>query len=73
MDTSEMRMLLKGVVKIFKAGLQSKTWDIHGMPHFVTKMHREGCNMCEAYALHVVEVLRAPMVEILSREVEKAF
>ena len=73
MDTSEMRMLLKGVVKIFKAGLQSKTWDIHGMPHFVTTMHREGCNMCEAYALYVVEVSRAPMVEILSREVEKAF
>ena len=58
MDTSEMQVLLKGVVKTFKAGLQSKTWDIHGMPHFVTTMHHEGCNMCEAYALHVVEVSR---------------
>ena len=73
MDTSEMRMLLKGVVKIFKAGLQSKTWDIHGMPHFVTTMHHEGCDMCEAYTLHIVEASRTLMVEIPSREVEKAF
>ena len=73
MDTSEMRVPLKGAAKIFKAGLQSKTWDIHGLPHFVTTMHCEGCDTCEAYALHVVEVLKALMVEIPSREVEKAF
>ena len=29
--------------------------------------------MCNAYALHVVKALEASMVEILSREVEKAF
>ena len=29
--------------------------------------------MCEAYALHVVEASRVPMVEIPSREVKKAF
>ena len=73
MDISEMRVLLRGVVKIFEAGLQSKTWEIHGMPHFVTTMHHEGCNMCEAYTLHIVEALKALMVEILPREVEKAF
>ena len=73
MDTSDTRVLLKGAVKIFKAGLQSKTWDIHGMPHFVTTAHHEGCDTCEAYTLHVVEASRVPMVEILSREVEKAF
>ena len=73
MDTSKMQVLLKGVVKIFKAGLQSKTWDIHGMPHFITTMHHEGCNMCEAYALHVVEALWVLTVEILPREVKKAF
>ena len=61
MDTSEMRVLLKGVAKIFKAGFQSKTWDIHGMPHFITTMHHEGCNTCEAYDLHVVEASRALM------------
>ena len=60
-------------VKIFETGLQSKTWDIHGMPHFVTTMHHEGCDTCEAYALHVVEVSRALMVEIPPREVKKAF
>ena len=72
MDTSEMRVPLQGVAKIFKAGLKSKTWDIHGMPQFITT-HCEGCDMCEAYALHVVEALKASMVEIPSREVEKAF
>ena len=73
MDTSKMWVLLKGAAKIFEARLQSKMWDIHGMPQFVTTMHCEGCDMCEAYALHVVEVSRAPMVEIPSREVKRAF
>ena len=73
MDIREMRVLLKGAVKIFKAGIQSKTWDIHGLPHFVTTTHCEGCDTCEAYALHIIEVLRVPRVEIPSREVEKAF
>ena len=72
-DTSEMQVPLKGVVKIFKTGLQSKTWDIHGMLHFVTTMHHEGCDTCEAYALHVVEVSRVLTIEIPPREVEKAF
>ena len=71
MDTSEMRVPLQGVANIFEAGLKSKTWDIHGMPHFITTTHCEGCDMCKAYALHVVEALKALMVEILSREVEK--
>ena len=73
MDTSKMRVPLQGAAKIFKARLKSKTWDIHGMPHFITTTHREGCDMCEAYALHIVEVSKVLMVEILSREVEKAF
>ena len=73
MDPSEMRLLLKGVAKIFEAGLQSKTWDIHGMPHFVTTTHYKGCNTCEAYTLHIIEASRVLMVEIPSREVEKAF
>ena len=73
MDTSEMRVPLQGVAKIFEAGLRSKAWDIHGMPHFITTTHHEGCDMCKAYALHIVEVLKVLMVEIPPREVEKAF
>ena len=73
MDTSEMRVPLQGAAKIFEAGLKSKTWDIHGMPQFITTTHHEGCDMCKAYALHVIEALKASTVEILSREVEKAF
>ena len=73
MDTSKMRVPLQGAAKIFKAGLKSKTWDIHGMPHFITTTHCEGCDMCEAYALHIIEVSKVLMVEIPPREVKKAF
>ena len=73
MDTSKTRVLLQGAVKIFKAGLKSKTWDIHGIPQFITTTHREGCETCNTYALHVVKASESSMVEIPSREVEKAF
>ena len=73
MDTSETRVLLQGAAKIFEAGLKSKTWDIHGMPQFITTTHHEGCKMCDAYTLHVVKASEASTVEIPSREVEKAF
>ena len=73
MDTSEMRVPLQGVAKIFEARLKSKTWDIHGMPQFIMTTHHEGCEMCNTYASHVVKALEALMVEIPSREVEKAF
>ena len=73
MDTSETRVPLQGVVKIFEAGLKSKTWDIHGMPQFIMTTHREGCETCDTYASHIVKASEALMVEIPSREVEKAF
>ena len=73
MDMSEMRVPLQGVAKIFEAGLKSKTWDIHGMPQFITMTHREGCEMCNVYTLHIVKASESSMVEIPSREVEKAF
>ena len=73
MDTSETRVPLQGAVKIFEAGLKSKTWDIHGMSQFITTTHREGCKTCEMYALHVVKASESSTVEIPSREVKKAF
>ena len=73
MDTSEMRVLLQEVAKIFEAGLKSKTRDIHGMPQFITTTHCEGCKTCNAYAVHIVKASELLTVEILSREVEKAF
>ena len=73
MDTSETRVLLQGAAKIFKAGLKSKTWDIHRMPQFITTIHHEGCEMCDMYSSHIVKASEASTVEILSREVEKAF
>ena len=73
MDTSEMRVLLQGAAKIFKAGLKSKTWDIPWMSQFITTTHHEGCEMCDAYTSHMVKASEASTVEIPSREVEKAF
>ena len=73
MDTSEMRVLLQGVVKIFEAGLKSKTWDIHGMPQFITMTHHERCETYDVYTSHVIKASEAAMVEILSREIKKAF
>ena len=73
MDTSETRVPLQGVAKIFEAGLKSKTWDIHGMPQSITTTHREGCEMCNVYAVHIVKASESSTVERPSREVEKAF
>ena len=73
MDTSETRVPLQGAAKIFEAGLKSKTWDIHRMPQFIMTTHCEGCEMCDVYASHVVRASEAARVEILSREIEKAF
>ena len=72
MNTSEMRVLLQGAAKIFKAGLKSKTWDIHGMPQFITTTHREGCETCDQYTLHVVEASVISSRNTV-RDVEKAF
>ena len=71
MDTREMRVPLQGVAKIFEAGLKPKTWDIHRMPQFIMITHREGCETCDAYALHVVKASESSMVEIPSREVKR--
>ena len=73
MDTSKMRVPLQGAAKFFKAGLKSKTWDIHRMPQFITMTHCEGCETCDAYTLHVVKASESLTVEIPSREVKKAF
>ena len=39
----------------------------------ITTTHHKGCDMCEAYALHIIEASKVPTVEILPREVENAF
>ena len=73
MDTSETRVPLQGAVKILEAGLKSKTWDIHRMPQFIMMTYHEGCETCDVYTSHVIKASEASMVEIPSREVEKAF
>ena len=73
MDTSKMRVPLQEVAKTFEAGLKSKTWDIDGMPQFITTTHCEGCKTCNAYTVHVIKASESLTVEIPSREAEKAF
>ena len=70
MDISKLRVPLRGAAKIFEARL---TWDIHGMPHFITTTHHKGCNTCEASTLHIIEASKVLTVEIPPRDVEKAF
>ena len=73
MDTRETRVPLQGAAKIFEAGLRSKTWDIHGMPQFIMTTHREGCETCDAYMVHIIKASESSTVELLYREVKKAF
>ena len=73
MDTSETRVPLQEVVRIFEVGLKSKTWDIHRMPQFITTTHREGCKTCNVYAVHIIKASESSMVEIPSRKVKNAF
>ena len=47
-------------------------WD-DGMPQFIMTTHHEGCETCNVYTLHIVKASELSMVEIPSREVEKAF
>ena len=37
------------------------------------RLSPDRCDMCEVYALHVIEASKVPKVEIPPREVEKAF
>ena len=73
MDTSEPRVPLQAAAKISEAGLKSKTWDIHGMPQFITTTQCEECETCDMYTSHIVKALEASTVEILPREVKKTF
>ena len=64
---------LKEPLKLFKERLQEQTWQIQGIPGFVTMTHRDECPTCETYATHAIATARSPMVAILSHWIELAF
>ena len=64
---------LKGAAKVFAKRRLELSWQIEGVPGFITTTHRDECSLCEQYAEHAVAASEKPMVEILSHRIELAF
>ena len=75
MDISEDQRAsnLKGALKLFRERLQEQTWEIQGIPEFVTMTHRDKCALCKQYAAHTIEVAKCPTVAIPSHQIEVPF
>ena len=64
---------LKGAAKVFAKRRLESSWQIEGVPGFITTTHRDECSLCEQYAEHAVAASGKPMVEIPSHQIELAF
>ena len=64
---------LKGAAKVFAKRWLELSWQIEGVPGFITTTHRDECSLCEQYAEHAVVASEKPMVEIPSHRIELAF
>ena len=64
---------LKGASKLFKERLQEQSFQIQGIPGFVTMTHRGDCTTCETYATHAIVAARSPMIAIPSYQIELTF
>ena len=64
---------LKGAAKVFAKRRLESSWQIEGVPGFITTTHRDECSLCEQYAKHAVVASEKPMVEIASHRIELAF
>ena len=49
------------------------SWQIKGVPSFITMTHRDECTLCEQYAAHTVAASEKPTAEIPSHQIELAF
>ena len=49
------------------------SWQIEGVPGFITTTHRDEGSLCKQYAEHAVAASEKPMVEIPSHQIELAF
>ena len=74
MDVQERRpSTLKGSAKVFAKRRLESSWQIEGVPGFITTTHRDECSLCEQYAKHAVVASEKPTVEIPSHRIELAF
>ena len=56
---------LKGAAKVFARWWLELSWQIEGVPGFITTTHRDECSLCEQYAEHAVVALEKLTVEIV--------
>ena len=75
MDIQENEGLstLKGAAKVFAKQRLESSWQIEGVPGFITMTHRDKCSLCEQYTKHAVAASEKLMVEIPSHRIELAF
>ena len=64
---------LKGASKVFAQRRADSTWQIKGVPGFITTTHRDDCSLCKQYAKHTVAASKKLTTEIPSRQIELAF
>ena len=64
---------LKGALKVFKIRQQESSWQIEGVPGFITMTYRDKYSLCEQYTKHTVVVLEKLTAEIPSHQIELAF
>ena len=64
---------LKGASKVFAQWRADSTWQVEGVPGFITTTHRDDCSLCEQYAKHAVTASEKLTMEIPSCLIELAF
>ena len=64
---------LKGATKVFAKRQLESSWQIKGVPGFITMTYSNKCSLCKQYAEHAVTASEKPMVEIPSHRIELAF
>ena len=64
---------LKGAAKVFLKRQLESSWQIEGVPGFITTTHRDECLLCEQYTEHAVATSEKPTVEIPTQWIELAF
>ena len=64
---------LKDATKVFTKRRLESSWQVEGVPGFITTTHRDECLLCKQYTEHTVAASEKLMVEIPSHRIELAF
>ena len=57
----------------FEDKVKEWTWDIQGIPHFITTMYRKGYALCNEYNAHTLKAAKTYTVKVLYHQIELAF